>query len=266
MGPLGLIAGAGSLPRIVCETAGQRGRPVVAVAFQNETAEALARLAQVHRCGLGQADKVIDTFKGAGVKEVCLIGKIDKRAVFENLKFDLRAVKMMGRLLAKDDRSIMEAIIDELEGEGITVVKQTDWLPALIPQKGVLGKHLPDPAQLEEFERSMTLCRDLAGKEIGQTIIVKEGVVLAVEAVEGTDAAIRRGCELGGGKGAVMIKASRPRQDLRYDIPSVGLTTAKLLAECGARALAVEAGGVVVVDLPDVISFCDKNNIVFAAV
>ncbi len=265
MAPLGLIAGAGSLPRIVCETARERGRAVVAVAFQPESADALEGMAAVHRCGLGQTDKVINVFKDAGVSEVVLIGKIEKVSVFQNLKFDLRAVKLMGRLLQKDDSSIMTAIINELEGEGMTVAKQTDWLPALIPQKGVLGKTAPSGAMAEEFARSMTLCRDLAGKEIGQTIIVKDGVVLAVEAVEGTDAAIRRGCELGG-KGAVMIKSSRPNQDLRYDIPSVGNRTVQLLAEYGASALAVEAGGVVVIDLPAVAAYCDKHNIVLAAV
>lgn len=265
MGPLGLIAGNGSLPRIVCETARERNRPVVAVTFQAESAHALNGCATVHRCGLGQADKVISVFKDAGVTEVVLIGKIEKTSIFENLKLDLRTVKMMGRLLQKDDRSIMSAIIAELEGEGMTVAKQTDWLPALIPQKGVLGKIAPSAALAAEFERFMALCRDLAGKEIGQTIIVKEGVVLAVEAVEGTDAAIRRGFGLGG-KEAVMIKCSRPNQDLRYDIPTVGMQTAQLLAECGAAALAVEADGVVVIDLPAVAAFCDKHNIVLAAI
>ena len=265
MEPLGLIAGGGSLPRIVCETARHRGRPVVAVAFQPETADALDGAGTVHRCGLGQADKVINIFKEAGVKEVVLIGKIEKTSIFQNLKFDLRAVKLMGRLLHKDDRSIMTAIIAELESEGIAVAKQTDWLPSLIPKKGILGKIEPSPALAAEFERAMALCRDLAGKEIGQTIIVKEGVVLAVEAVEGTDATIRRGCELGN-KGAVMIKSSRPDQDLRYDIPAVGGRTVQLLAEYGAAALAVEAGGVVVVDLPAVAAFCDKHNMVLAAV
>ncbi len=265
MQPLGLIAGIGSLPRIVCETARQRGRAVAAVTFQSEAADALNGAATVHRCGLGQAEKVISVFKEAGVAEVVVIGKIEKVAIFQNLKFDVRTLKMMGRLVQKDDRSIMTAIIEELEGEGITVAKQTDWLPDLIPQKGVLGKIAPSAVQMAEFKDAMTLCRDLAGKEIGQTIIVKEGVVLAVEAVEGTDAAIRRGCALGG-KGAVMVKSSRPNQDLRYDIPAVGMNTAHLLAECGAAALAVEAGGVVVIDLPAVAAFCDKHNIALAAV
>lgn len=265
MQSLGLIAGKGALPLIVCETARQRGRSVIAVTFHAEVADALEGLATVHRCALGQAGKVIGIFKEAGVNEVVLIGKIDKTAVFENLKFDLRAVKMMGRLLQKDDRSIMNAIIAELEGEGIAVAEQTDWLPVLFPQKGVLGKIAPSAALAQEFERSMALCRTLAGMEIGQTIIVKDGAVLAVEAVEGTDETIRRGCGLGG-KGAVMIKASRPDQNLRYDIPTVGVRTVELLAEWGAAALAVEAGGVVVVNLPAVAAACDKHNIVLAAV
>ncbi len=265
MEPLALIAGNGSLPRIVCETAKSRGIPVVAVAFGAKAGQSLEGLADFKIMGIGEAEKVISHFKDAGCKKLCLIGKIEKKLIFENIKLDMRTLKMMGRLIKKDDTTVMLAIIDELESEGFEIVKQTDWLPALMPAAGVLGKIRPSDALKADFEYGMKICRDMASMEIGQTVIVKDGVVLAVEAVEGTDAAIDRGCSLGG-SGAVMIKTSRPNQDLRFDIPSVGSETVRRLAKNNAAALVVEAGRVVVVDLPEVISLCDTAGIALVAI
>lgn len=264
MEPLGLIAGKGSLPRVVCETAKLRGIPVIAVAFSAESAKTLDGLADVQVLGVGQAGKIIRRFKDAGCHNVCLIGKVDKKTVFEKIALDIRGMKIMGRLLKKDDGSIMRAIIEEMEREGLNVEKQTDWLPPLLPLRGILGKVKPSKQARADMEYGIGICKEMADKEIGQTVLVKDRVVLAVEAVEGTDAAIERGCALGG-KGAVMAKTSRPQQDLRFDIPAVGPSTAKLLAKHGAAGLAVEAERVVVVDLPEVIAICDKAGIALAA-
>ncbi len=262
---LALIAGEGSLPRIVCETAAQRGVRVAAVAFSDKCAKSLEGLADVKKLGLGETEKVISYFKKKGCKRLCLIGKVEKKLVFENIKFDMRALKMLGRLLSKDDSSIMRAVMEELEREGFEIERQTDWLPSLMPGPGVLGKTGPTASMKADFEFGIRVCRKMADMEIGQTILVKDGVVLAVEAVEGTDEAIQRGCRLGG-SGAVMIKACRPKQDLRYDIPTVGVETVRRLRKHNAAGLAIEAGSVVVVDLPDVISECDDAGITFAAV
>jgi len=264
MEPLALIAGSGVLPRIVCETAKSRGVPVVAVAFRAESAKILEPFADVKVFGVGETEKIISRFKEAGCKKLCLIGKIEKKLVFENIKFDFRALKIMGRLLKKDDTSIMLAIIRELEAEGFETVKQTDWLPSLMPPAGVLGKIRPSAKMQADFEFGLNLCREMADREIGQAIIVKDGVVLAVEAVEGTDSAIDRGCALGG-SGAAMIKTGRPNQDLRFDIPSVGPETVRRLAKNRAGGLAVEAARVVVIDMPEVISICDDAGIAVVA-
>ncbi|MBI3580740.1 MAG: UDP-2,3-diacylglucosamine diphosphatase LpxI [Nitrospinae bacterium] len=263
--PLGLIAGEGSLPRMVCQTAAQRGVGVAAVAFSDKSAKSLEGLAEVKKLGLGEAEKVVSYLKKKGCRKLCIIGKVDKKLVFENIKFDLRGLKMLGKLLSKDDSSIMRAVMEELEREGFEIERQTDWLPSLMPGAGVLGKTGPTASTRADFEFGIRVCRKMADMEIGQTILVKDGVVLAVEAVEGTDEAIERGCRLGG-PGAVMIKAGRPKQDLRYDIPTVGVETVRRLRKHKAAALAIEAGSVVVVDLPDVISECDDAGMTFAAV
>ena len=262
--PLALIAGEGSLPRMVCETAAKRGVRVAAGAFSDKCAKSLEGLAAVKKFGVGETEKIISYFKDKGCKKLCLIGKVEKKLVFENIKFDLRAIKMMGKLMIKDDSSIMRAIMEELEREGFEIENQTDWLPSLMPEPGVLGKTGLTPLIKADFEFGIHACRKIADMEVGQTLLVKDGVVLAVEAVEGTDEAIERGCSLGG-PGAVMIKAGRPGQDLRYDIPTVGVETVRHLRKHRAAGLAIEAGNVVVVDLPEVIRACDDAGLVFAA-
>lgn len=267
MQPLGLIAGKGSLPRIVCDTARSRGCAVAAAAFDRASAKGLSPLADTRLFGIGQAEEVIGFLKKSGCAEVVIIGKFEKSLAFDfsALKPDARAKKIWRSLADKEDSSIMRAIIAELESEGLKVARQTDWIPQLIPSAGVLGRTAPAPGMMDEIKRGMEICRTLAGKEIGQTIIMKDGVVLAVEAVEGTNQTVKRGCALGG-KGAMMIKAARPAQDPRFDIPAVGLATVKLLAEHGAAALAIEAGGVVIVDRPEATALCDTHRILFCAV
>lgn len=262
--PLALVAGEGSLPLAVCETASKRGVRVAAVAFSKASAKSLERVADVKLLGIGEPDKVIAYFKEKGCRKLCLIGKIEKKLIFENIKVDLRAMKLLGNLIRKDDSSIMRAVMEELEREGFEIEKQTDWLPSLMPRAGVLGKIQPSSAIKVDFEFGIRICRQMADLEIGQTIIVKEGVVLAVEAVEGTNEAIERGCSLGGA-GAVMIKAGRPNQDLRYDIPAVGIETISRLRKNKAAGLAVESGNVVVVDLPEVVKACDDAGISLVA-
>lgn len=263
--PLALIAGEGSLPKIVCETALKRGIPVVAVAFSKKGASQLEGMADVRVMGVGEAEKVIALFRDKGCKNICLIGKMEKKLVFENARFDFRALKVLGRLLRKDDSSIMRAIMSELESEGFVIEKQTDWLPPVMASGGVLGKCQPSEAMRADFEFGIKICRQMADLEIGQTIIVKQGVVLAVEGVEGSNEAIERGCKLGG-EGTVLIKAGRPSQDKRFDIPTVGEETVRRLKKGRGAGLAVEAGNVIVVDLPEVVAACDAAGIALAAI
>jgi DUF1009 family protein len=265
MEPLALVAGEGSLPRIVCETAQNRGVKVVAVAFSKQTAKSLEALADVKLLGVGETEKVVSYFKEKNCKKLCMIGKIEKKLIFQKIRIDSRAIKLLGNVIRKDDSSLMHAIMKELELEGFVIEKQTDWLPSIMPKPGILGKITPSKSLSDQIEYGIKVCRQLAQMEIGQTILIKDGVVLSVEAVEGTDKAIERGCQLGG-EGAIMLKAGRVNQDLRFDIPTVGITTIKLLQKYKAVALAIEAGNVVIPDMEDVISACNKADVVFMAV
>lgn len=262
--PLALIAGDGTLPLAVCETAQKRGVKVAAVVFSDKGANSLNGLAEIKKVGIGEPEKVIAYFKEKGCRKICIIGKVEKKLIFQNLRFDKLALKLLGDLVTKDDSSIMLAIIEELEREGFQIEKQTDWLPSLMPAAGILGKTELTAQVKADFEYGINVCKKMADMEIGQTIIVRDGVVLSVEAVEGTDEAIERGCALGG-SGAVMIKAGRVKQDHRFDIPAVGVETVRRLKKHKAAGLAIEAGNVVVVDLQDVITACDEAGMAFAA-
>jgi len=263
--PLGIIAGRGDLPLLACETAKLRTVPVVAVAFEDDVAEGLENLAETHLHRLGKAGQTFSLFRERGVDKVLFIGKFEKKLAFRDLLFDKTAVKIMAKFLGKSDSNIMLTIINELEAMGFTVEKQTDWLPDLLPEKGIIGKKKPSPAVRKDIEYGCEICRKMADMDIGQTVLVKELTVIAVEAVEGTDAAVRRACELAG-PGVVMVKTSRPAQDLRFDIPSIGAQTARLLADCKAGGLAVEAQRTLVLDMQEVVSICDRAGIPFIAV
>ncbi len=265
-GTLGLIAGSGSLPIAVCETAKKRSVAVVAVTFNEANATGLGGLATVYTHPIGKVGKTIKILKSAGAKKVVLIGKFKKAMVFTDLMLDVTGAKIMAKRIMKRDSSIMLSIIEELEKNGLIVEKQTDWLPNFLPPKGLLGKHKPSKDVQADFDYGFELCKDLAGKDVGQTLIVKGESVIAVEAVEGTDETIERGCRLAGGSGAVMIKTSRPKQDFRFDIPSVGLATIEHLVSGGASGLAVEAGRTVVVNLPEVVAACDEAGLPFVAI
>jgi len=263
--PLGLIAGKGELARVVCKTAMERSTPVVAVTFDEEVEGSLKQMATTHLQRIGEAGKAIKTFKDAGVQKVLMIGKFDKKLAFKDLLPDATGIKIFAKAVTKRDSSIMLSIINEIESAGLKVEKQTDWLPASFLPSGEIGKTAVSPKIMADFKYGLDICRDIADKDIGQTIIVKEGTVIAVEAVEGTDACIERGCSLAGSS-AVMIKTSRPNQDLRFDIPSVGPRTAEMLVKQKAGGLAIEAGKVVVAEKEKTASILDKAGIPFTAI
>ncbi|MEE8483605.1 MAG: hypothetical protein V3S46_03325, partial [Nitrospinota bacterium] len=163
---LGIIAGSGSLPKIVCQTAARRGVETTAITFHKETTQNLKDLADVTQIGIGEAGKVIKRFKDAGVKKICLIGKIEKSLVFKNPKLYAYTLKvLMKRAFNKSDSALMLIIIEELEKVGFEVVKQTDWLPDLLPTKGILGKVRPDEDIQSDFEFGMDICRKTAGMD-----------------------------------------------------------------------------------------------------
>ena len=264
--PLGLIAGAGDLPLIIVRSNTAGGRPVVAVTFDRQSFEKLSEEdAKVSQVGLGQASKVIRIFQEAGVTEVAFAGKVDKRVIYKNPRFDLRALSMLRRIKNKSDDSIMLAVVEELEKEGMRVASQHDILSGLFPVAGTLSKRKPNAKELKDIEFGMKMAKGIAALDIGQTVVVKDGAVVAVEAIDGTDETILRGGKIAG-PGTVVCKVSKPRQDPRFDVPTVGKGTVEAMASTGAAALAIEAGATMVVDLENVAGLCGQSKIAFLAI
>lgn len=266
--PLGLIAGKGRLPELFIAEASARGLGVAVVTFDKESRDTLSLLTpNVKMVGLGQAGALIKAFKEAGAVEITMLGKVDKRALFEKpiLKmFDLRAVAILKNLDFQNDDAVMSAIVLELEKEGFKVVNQVEFMKKHMPGAGLLAGRRPDERELADIEFGMTMAKGIAALDIGQTVVVKDRAVVAVEAIEGTDEAIERGGRIAG-PGAVVCKVSKPSQDSRFDIPTVGPGTVEIMAAHGASALAIEAGMTLVVDIASIAEICVRHGISFTA-
>ena len=232
--PLGLIAGNGIFPRLVAGGARAAGVPVVAVAHRGETDEALE--SEVDACTwvrVGELGKIIRILKGAGCRQAVMAGGIAKVKIFGGFRPDLRGAAFLARTRSLYDDKLLRGIAAELESDGIEVIPSTAYLPGLLPAPGQLGRVRLRSRDREDVAFGRRVARATGAFEIGQTVVVRSGLVLAVEAVEGTDSAIRRGGELGRGD-AVVVKASKPGQDLRFDVPVVGASTNRTSAPASA--------------------------------
>jgi DUF1009 family protein len=264
--PLGLIAGNGVFPRLVARGAREAGVEVVAVAHVGETEPELE--GEVRSCTwvrVGELGKIIRALKQAGCERAVMAGGIKKARLFSGFRPDLRGAAFLARMRTLHDDKLLRGIADEIESDGIRVISSTEYLPRLVPTPGVLSKRSPKAHEYRDVEFGVRVAKAVGGFEIGQTVVVKNGLVLAVEAVEGTDAAIRRGAELARG-GAVVVKVSKPQQDLRFDVPAVGPETVRLMAEVGATVLAVEAGRTIVLERERVLEEAAKASIAVVAV
>ena len=247
---LGIIAGNRSLPLLLAEQARRLGvERVVAVAFEGETDPALARLVdEIVWLKVGQLSKLIGAFKQWGVDRCVMAGQIAPKNLF-NLRPDLRAMAMLFRLTEKNAHTIFGAIAAELKKDGIELIEATPWLKPLMPGPGFSWGPRLSEAQRQDVEFGFRIAKEVSRLEIGQTVVVKDGAVLAVEAFEGTDACLLRGGQLAGSSGgAISVKLAREDHDLRFDIPCVGLKTLETCAAAGISALAIEAGKTLLLD------------------
>ncbi len=265
-GRIGLIAGAGDMPMIWARAASDKGAEVVAIAIAEEAKKGLdGVVSQLHCLSVGQVGKIIKTLKDEGIKELVFIGKVNKSLIFKDIKFDLRAIALLARLRDRKDDTIMLAIVDELKKDGIKVIEQTTFFEDMMPGPGILTKKRPTKGEMADIEFGMEAAKGIAALDIGQTVVVKDKAVMAVEAIEGTDEAIKRGGELGKG-GIVVVKVAKPNQDLRFDIPTVGMDTLKSLMGAGGKVLAIEANKTFVVDMENIVKEADRHGIAIVAV
>ena len=241
---LGIIAGNRSLPLLFAKEARRQGvKRLVAVAFEGETDPALAPLVdEIVWLRVGQLSKMIAAFTGRGIKQCIMAGQIAPKNLFD-VRPDLRALALLMRLREKNAHTVFGAIADELKREGVELIEATPWLKPLMPVSGFqLGPKLSE-AQRADVEFGLHLAKEISRLEIGQTVVVKDGTALAVEAFEGTDKCLARGGELAGPSGgAVAVKVARDKHDLRFDIPCLGPQTLEVCAAARISALAFEAG------------------------
>lgn len=261
---IGLIAGSGEIPIYFARKASQLGIKIVSVGFSENIQNGLTPYSEKsYSIGVGQAGKILATFQENGVKDLLILGKVDKGIVFKLQKFDLKALKFLKNIVTHEDKVLLLGMIGELKKEGFTVLSQKEFLVEIFPSKGNLSRRVPTKQELDDIEFGLPIARKLADMEIGQTLIVKNKTVVAVEALEGTDRAIQRGCELAQGK-CVVIKVSRTNQDYRYDSPGIGPQTIRMLSE--GCTLALESERVMVVEEEKVVDLANQAKIALTCV
>ena len=263
---LGLIAGKGKLPVLVANAAKEKAIEIISIAFSEQIGDELRPFSQkVYHYGVGQAEKIINTLKQEGVEYVIILGKVDKGIIFNKFSFDWRALKSLGRIRSGSDESLFSAIKEELGKDGLKLLDQTLFLQDYLAKKGVLTSRRPTNKEWQDVEFGFQIAKEIGRLDIGQTIVVKDRTVLAVEAIEGTDEAIRRGCYFSNGN-AVVVKVSRPHQDFLLDAPTVGSQTIETMKEGRASVLALEAGKTLIVDLAKMIYQADLANIAIVGI
>lgn len=263
---IGLIAGDGELPVSLAKNAAKNGHEIVAMSLSLTNRKELeACCKKVYACGAGEVQKMINLAHQEGITQITFVGKVSKTMLFRNPRLDSKAVFLLGKAKRLNDDALMLMLIDALAEDGLTVIDQTVFLKEYFPQKGVIGKYSPDEVQKNDIEYGFQIAKGIAGLDLGQSVIVQNKMALAVEAIEGTDRCIERGCKLGKGE-AVIVKVSKPEQDKRFDIPTVGLRTLKNMKKFGGKVLAIEANETFVVEKDKMIEFADKNKMVFIAV
>lgn len=243
-----LIAGSGDYPRLVIESARSAGvRKISLAAFDGETPVELETFAdEVHRMKVGQLGKLLDAAKKSGAKDALMAGQIAPGNLF-NLRPDLRALVLLARLKERNAETLFGAVASELSSAGITLLPATTFLEEHIAGKGHLAGPRPKSRQISDLEFGFRIAKESSRLDIGQTVVVKNGTVLAVEAFEGTNEAIRRGGKLGR-SGSSMVKVSKPGQDMRFDVPVVGTKTLETAAGSKIHAIGVEAGATLLLD------------------
>lgn len=258
----GLIAGYGKLPLIAYKKLKEQFDRVVVISLAEEVTVDFDQVAdKVYQLSVGQVGKIIKTLKGEGVSKLLFAGKVNKTLLYKNLKFDLTALKLLWSLENSNDDTIMLKVVDEFSKNGIEVLKQSDILRDLFVGEMVVSKKKPSKPILQDIAFGYKVAKVLGSIDVGQTVVVKNKAVMALEAIEGTDAAIERGCRLAK-EGAVVVKVAKPKQDERFDIPTVGIDTLKKILDNKGVCLAIEADSTLVVDFEEVKRFCDDNNLI----
>lgn len=263
-----LIAGHGPFPLRILEAARRRGIEMVVVAIRSETDPEIEKFAsKIYWLRLGQFGRMIELLKADGVTRIVMAGYVKHNRIFDLPSFrpDWRMAKLFLSLPKRNTNALLDAVARELASEGIELVDSTLFVEPLLARAGVLTRRGPDADEAAEIAYGREIARQIAGLDLGQTVVVGERACVAVEAMEGTDETIERAGRIAGGRRLVVVKVSKPNQDMRFDVPVVGLSTIEVMKRAGATALAIDAGKTLMMDGDAMIAAADEAGIAIEA-
>jgi len=265
-GGWGLIAGNGRFPFLVLEGARSQGIDMAVIALKEEASPELEKIAKrLHWVSLGDLSKTIDLMHQEGVKQAVMAGQVKHNKIFSAIRPDWKLAKLLLSLPQKNTDALIGAVARVLEDEGIRLVDSTLFLKPLVPDPGVLTRRAPNEHEAEDIAYGLGVARQFASMDIGQTLVIADRACVAVEAMEGTDETIARAARITGGKPLVVVKVSKPGQDMRFDVPVVGLPTVEQMKAVGATALAMDAGRTLLFDRSKLIEAADGAGIAMQA-
>jgi DUF1009 family protein len=262
----GLIAGNGRFPFLVLEGARSQGIDMAVIAIKEEASHELANTAKrVHWVSLGELSKAIDLMHREGVTQAVMAGQVKHNKIFSAIRPDWKLAKLLFSLSKKNTDSLIGAVAKVFEGEGIHLVDSTHFLKPLLPEAGVLTRRAPDEREAADIAYGLGVARQISAMDIGQTVVISDRACVAVEAMEGTDETIARAARLVDGKPLVVVKVSKPNQDMRFDVPVVGLPTIEQMKNARATALAIDAGRTLLFDKDKLMAEADAAGIAIQA-
>ena len=263
----GLIAGNGRFPFLVLQAARSQGIDMVVAAIREEAfPEIEQQAAKVHWLSLGQLGKLIQTFKAEGVNRAIMAGQVRHNKIFSSIVPDLKMMQLLASLATRNTDSLIGAVARVLEDEGIHLMDSTTFLQPLLPEPGVLTKRGPSDEENRDIAYGCRIASELGQLDLGQTVAICDGACVALEAMEGTDAVIERAASLVNGRPLHIVKLAKPNQDLRFDVPVIGIPTIQLMARAKATAIAIEARKTLMMDRAELIAEADRSGIAVVAV
>ncbi|MCX7918830.1 MAG: UDP-2,3-diacylglucosamine diphosphatase LpxI [bacterium] len=260
---IGLIAGSSDYPILFAKEALKNQIELVIFAFPTITSPEIATLVpekNVHWIKFGQLDELIVLLKKEQIRYAVFVGKVPQTVIFKSYTFDMRTLKLLTKLSNKQTDSLLSAVAEELAQEGITLLDATLYLKSGLADAGPMTIRQPTTEEMADIKFGFKIAKHIAEVDIGQSVVVKNQAVLAIEAIEGTDAAIERAAQFGG-EGVVIVKVSKPKQDIRFDIPIIGKRTIEKMVAVKASVLAIESGATLILDKPTVIELANQHNL-----
>ncbi len=262
----GLIAGNGDFPFLVLEGARSRGIDMAVIAIKEEASPDLERRAtRLHWVSLGELSRTIDLLHQEGVKRAVMAGQVKHNKIFSSIRPDWKLAKLLLALPAKNTDSLIGAVARVLADEGIELVDSTKFLGALLPTAGILTRRGPDQTESADINYGRYIAQQIAALDLGQTVVVRDRACVAIEAMEGTDETIERAARITAGQRLVVVKVSKPSQDMRFDVPVIGLRTIEVMRKSNATALALDAGKTLLFDRDALIAAADDAGIAIEA-